>query len=186
MQEVGAPGMTVALADRNGLLRTSQYGFADLKAGVKVGPQTLFEIGSISKSFVAIAILSLADEGKIDLHKPVIEYLPWLKIESKYGPFSTHHLLTHTAGLSAVPLLMRVAPTTLTTGWEPGSRFLYSNIGYVLLGFLLEAIDKLPFPEVLSRRVLEPLGMTASAPLITNAIKERLAIGYSPLHDDRP
>ncbi|HYN23735.1 MAG TPA: serine hydrolase domain-containing protein [Pyrinomonadaceae bacterium] len=186
MHETGAPGMTVALADRNGLLRTSQYGFADLKAGVKVGPQTLFEIGSISKSFVAIAILSLADEGKIDLHKPVIEYLPWLKIESKYAPFTTHHLLTHTAGLSAVPLLMRVAATTLTTGWEPGSRFLYSNIGYVLLGFLLEAIDRRSFPEVLHKRVLEPLGMTASAPVITNAIKERLAIGYGPLHEDRP
>ncbi|MFN2512617.1 MAG: serine hydrolase domain-containing protein [Pyrinomonadaceae bacterium] len=186
MQDTGAPGMTLALADRSGLLRTSQYGFADLKAGVKVGPQTLFEIGSISKSFVALAILSLADEGKIDLHKPVIEYLPWLKIESKYTPFTTHHLLTHTAGLSAVPLLMRVAPTALITGSEPGSRFLYSNIGYVLLGFLLEAIDKRPFPEVLSKRVLEPLGMTASAPVITNAIKERLAIGYRPLHEDRP
>jgi D-alanyl-D-alanine carboxypeptidase len=186
MHETGAPGMTLALADRNGLLRTSQYGFADLKAGVKVGPQTLFEIGSISKSFVAIAILSLADEGKIDLHQPVIEYLPWLKIESKHAPFTTHHLLTHTAGLSAVPLLMRVAATTLATGSEPGSRFLYSNIGYVLLGFLLEAIDKRPFQEVLLKRVLEPLGMTGSAPVITNAIKERLAIGYSPLHEDRP
>ncbi|MGI8898978.1 MAG: serine hydrolase domain-containing protein [Pyrinomonadaceae bacterium] len=186
MHDTGAPGMTVALADRNGLLSTSQYGFADLKSGVKVGPQTLFEIGSISKSFVAIAVLSLADEGKIDLHKPVIEYLPWLKVESKHAPFTTHHLLTHTAGLSAVSLLMRVAATTLTAGWEPGSRFLYSNVGYVLLGFILEAIDRRPFPEVLHKRVLELLGMTTSAPVITNAIKERLAIGYGPLHEDRP
>jgi len=186
MNETGAPGMTVALADRNGLLRTSEYGSADLKAGIQVGPQTMFEIGSISKSFVALAILSLADEGKIDLHKPVIEYLPWLKIESKYSPFTTHHLLTHTAGLSAVPLLNRVAATTLTTGWEPGSRFVYSNIGYVLLGFLLEAIDKRPFSEVLLKRVLGPLGMSASAPVITDAIKERMAIGYVPLHEDRP
>jgi CubicO group peptidase (beta-lactamase class C family) len=54
MSEMGMPGMTLALADRNGLLRSSQYGFADVKAGIKVGPQTLFEIGSISKSFVAI------------------------------------------------------------------------------------------------------------------------------------
>jgi D-alanyl-D-alanine carboxypeptidase len=186
MNETGAPGMTVALADRSGLLRASQYGFADLKAGIKVGPQTMFEIGSISKSFVSLAILSLADEGKIDLHKPVIEYLPWLKIESKYPPFTTHHLLTHTAGLSGVPLLMRVAATTLTTGWEPGSRFLYSNIGYVLLGFLLEVIDKRPFSEGLIKRVLGPLGMTATAPVITNAIKERMAIGYVPFHEDRP
>ena len=69
MAEVGAPGMTVALADRNGLLRASEYGFADVKAGSRVSPQTLFEIGSISKSFVAIAVLQLAEEGKIDLQK---------------------------------------------------------------------------------------------------------------------
>lgn len=186
MRETGAPGMTLALADRDGLIRTSQYGFADVKTGIKVGPQTLFEIGSISKSFVCLAILSLADDEKIDLNKPVVDYLPWLKIDSKYQPFTTHHLMSHTAGLSAVPLLIRVATTTLTIGSLPGARFLYSNIGYVLLGFLLEAIDKRPFSEVLQKRVLEPLGMRASSPVITNAIKERLAIGYAPFYEDRP
>ena len=133
ISEVGAPGMTLALADRNGLLRSSQYGFADMKAGIKVAPETLFEIGSISKSFVAMAVLQLAEEGKLDLQKPVINYLPWLKIESKYSPFTTHHLLSHTSGLSGLPLLMRVAATTLRVGFEPGSRWVYSNIGYVLL-----------------------------------------------------
>jgi D-alanyl-D-alanine carboxypeptidase len=178
--------MTLALADRKGLLRTSQYGFADVKAGVRVSPETLFEIGSISKSFVAIAVLQLAEEGKLDLHKPVTSYLPWLKIESKYAPFTTHHLLSHTSGLSGVPLLMRVAATTLRAGFEPGSRWVYSNIGYVLLGFLLEAIDKKPFAEVLRQRVFNPLGMNASVPVITNEIRERVAVGYGPLQPDRP
>ncbi|MGH9970378.1 MAG: serine hydrolase domain-containing protein [Pyrinomonadaceae bacterium] len=186
MRETGAPGMTLAIANRQGVMRVSHYGFADLKAGSRVGPQTLFEIGSISKSFVAIAMLQLADEGKIDLHKPVIDYLPWLKIDSKYPPFTAHHLLSHTAGLSGVPLLMRVAATTLRTGSEPGTRFLYSNIGYVLLGFLLEATDKRPLADVLARRVLEPLGMTSSEPVITNDIRARLATGYGPLLEDRP
>jgi CubicO group peptidase (beta-lactamase class C family) len=186
MSEVGAPGMTLAMANRSGLLRTSQYGFADVKAGVRVSPETLFEIGSISKSFVAIAVLQLAEEGKLDLHKPVTTYLPWLKIESKYAPFTTHHLLSHTSGLSGVPLLMRVAATTLRAGFEPGSRWLYSNIGYVLLGFLLEAIDKKPFAEVMRQRVFNPLGMNASVPVITNEIRERVAVGYGPLQPDRP
>jgi CubicO group peptidase (beta-lactamase class C family) len=186
MSEVGAPGMTLALADRKGLLRTSQYGFADVKAGVRVTPETLFEIGSISKSFVAIAVLQLAEEGKLDLHKPVTTYLPWLKIESKYAPFTTHHLLSHTSGLSGVPLLMRVAVTTLRAGFEPGSRWVYSNIGYVLLGFLLEAIDKKPFAEVMRQRVFNPLGMNASVPVISNEIRERVAVGYGPLQPDRP
>jgi len=112
MGEAGLPGMTLAIANRNGLLRTSQYGFADVKAGLKVAPETLFEIGSISKSFVALAVLQLAEEGKLDLHRPVTNYLPWLKTDSKFAPFTTHHLLSHTAGLSGVPLLMRVAATT--------------------------------------------------------------------------
>jgi D-alanyl-D-alanine carboxypeptidase len=186
MAEVGAPGMTLALADRSGLLRSSQYGFADVKAGIKVSPQTLFEIGSISKSFVAIAVLQLVEEGKLDLLKPVTSYLPWLKIESKYSPITTHHLLSHTSGLSALPLLMRVAATTLRAGFEPGTRWVYSNIGYVLLGFLIQAIDKRPFAEALQQRVLVPLGMTSSAPVISNAIRERLAVGYGPIQPDRP
>ncbi|HEY7784679.1 MAG TPA: serine hydrolase domain-containing protein [Pyrinomonadaceae bacterium] len=186
MNELGAPGMTVAIADRNGLVRESQYGFSDLKSQVKVKSETLFEIGSISKSFVGLTILQLAEEGKLDLHKPVSAYLPWLKVESKFKPFTTHHLLSHTAGLSAVPLLMRVAATTLRTASEPGTRFVYSNIGYVLLGFIIEEVDKRPFAESLQKRVIDKLGMSSSAATITNSIRERMAVGYGPLHDDRP
>lgn len=186
MAEVGAPGMTLALADRNGLLRASEYGFADVKAGIKVSPQTLFEIGSISKSFVAIVVLQLAEEGKLDLNKPVTSYLPWLKIESKFSPFTTHHLLSHTSGLSGVPLLLRTAGTTLGVSFEPGTNWVYSNVGYDLLGFLIEAVDKKPFADAMRQRVFNPLGMNSSSPIISNEIRERIAVGYAPLQSDRP
>ena len=186
MAEVGAPGMTVALADRNGLLRASEYGFADVKAGIKVSPQTLFEIGSISKSFVAIVVLQLAEEGKLDLNKPVTSYLPWLKIDSKFSPFTTHHLLSHTSGLSGVPLLLRTAGTTLGVNFEPGTNWVYSNIGYDLLGLLIEAVDKKPFADAMRQRVLNPLGMNSSSPIISNEIRERVAVGYAPFQSDRP
>lgn len=186
LNDIGAPGMTVALTDRKGLLRASQYGFSDLKAGLPVRPETLFEIGSISKSFVGIAAVQMSEEGKLDLNKPVKDSLPWLKVESSFAPFSAHHLLSHTSGLSSVPLLIRVAATTLRTGSEPGTRFVYSNIGYVLLGLLLETIDKRPLREILQRRVLDRLGMTTSAPVITNDLRERMAVGYSPFYEDRP
>ena len=186
MAEVGAPGMTVALANRNGLLRASEYGFADVKAGIKVGPQTLFEIGSISKSFVAIAVLQLAEDGKLDLNKPVTSYLPWLKIDSKFSPFTTHHLLSHTSGLSGVPLLLRTAGTTLGVNFEPGTNWVYSNIGYALLGLLIEAVDKKPFADAMRQRVLNPLGMNSSSPIISNEIRERVAVGYAPFQSDRP
>src|SRR4029078_2532751 len=84
MRETGAPGLTLALANRDGLIRVSTYGFADTKAGLRVVPQTMFEIRSISKSFVGLALVQLRAEGKLDLNKPIAEYLPWLKINSKF------------------------------------------------------------------------------------------------------
>jgi CubicO group peptidase (beta-lactamase class C family) len=186
MGEIGAPGMTVAIANREGALRTLQYGFADLKTGRRVVPETLFEIGSISKSFVAIAIVQLAEEGRLDLHKPVKNYLPWLKIESNYAPITIHHLLSHTSGLSGVPLLLRVTADTLRTGAEPGTHFVYCNLGYDILGLLLETVDKRPFAEAMRERVLRPLGMNNSEPTITDNARERMAVGYRPLFDDRP
>src|SRR6185503_5180939 len=89
MRETGAPGMTLALANRDGLIRASTYGFADTKAGMKVANETMFEIGSISKSFVGLALVQLQEEGKLDFNKPVAEYLPWLMINSKFEAVST-------------------------------------------------------------------------------------------------
>ena len=106
MRETGAPGMTLALANRDGLIRVSTYGYADMKAGARVVPETMFEIGSISKSFVGLALMQLRDEGKLDLNKPIVEYLPWLKINSKFEAITTHHVLSHSAGLPGAPLLL--------------------------------------------------------------------------------
>ena len=182
MRETGAPGMTLALANRDGLIRVSTYGFADTKAKMRVEPETLFEIGSISKSFVALALMQLHDEGKLDLHKPIVQYLPWLKISSKFEPVTTHHLLSHTAGLPGAPLLLDALLHELWTAYAPGNRFLYSNTGYNILGFLIEALDKRPFAEAMRARMLTPLGMTATAPSISNELRRRMAIGYEPLN----
>jgi len=186
MRETGAPGLTLALANRDGLIRASTYGYADTKAGLKVAPETMFEIGSISKSFVALLLLQLHDEGKLDLNKPIAEYLPWLKINSKFQAITTHHMLSHTGGLPGAPLLLDALLSELWTAWEPGKRFLYSNTGYNILGFLIEAIDKRPFGESMRARMLIPLGMTASSPIITNNLRKVMAIGYEPLAESKP
>jgi hypothetical protein len=133
-----------------------------------------------------MAVLQLVEEGKLDLHKPVTDYLPWLKIESSYAPFTTHHLLSHTAGLSGIPLLLRVAFTPLRVGTEPGTHWVYSNIGYDLLGLLIETLDKRPFADAIRERVFKPLAMNSSSAVISNAIRERIAVGYGPLKPDRP
>ncbi len=186
MRETGAPGLTLALANRDGLIRASTYGYADTKAGLKVAPETMFEIGSISKSFVALVLLQLRDEGKLDLNKPIAEYLPWLRINSKFQAITTHHILSHTGGLPGAPLLLDALLGELWTAYEPGKRFLYSNTGYNIFGFLIEAIDKRPFADSMRARMLVPLGMTASSPIIVNDLRKMMAIGYEPLAEGKP
>ncbi|MDT7540816.1 MAG: hypothetical protein QOE33_720 [Acidobacteriota bacterium] len=186
MRETGAPGLTLSIANREGPLRVATYGLADVKTGARVEPAMLFEIGSISKSFVAIALLQLRDEGKLDLHKPIAQYLPWIKIASKFEPVTAHDLLSHTAGLPGAPLLLDALLAEIPTGYKPGSHFLYSNTGYNILGFLVEALDGRPFAEAMRARLLNPLGMSASGPVITDDTRSRMAVGYRPFNEDRP
>ena len=183
MRETGAPGMMLTLANRDGLIRASTYGYADTKAGLRVAPETMFEIGSVSKSFVSLVLMQLHDEGKLDLNKPIVEYLPWLRINSKFEPITTHHILSHSSGLPGAPLLLDALLGELWITYAPGKRFLYSNTGYNILGFLIEALDKRPFAEAMRARMLGPLGMTASAPIITNSTRRQMAVGYKPFFE---
>jgi CubicO group peptidase (beta-lactamase class C family) len=74
----------------------------------------------------------------------------------------------------------------LWTAYEPGKRFLYSNTGYNILGFLIEAIDKRSFAEAMRARMLAPLGMSASSPIITTDLRKLMAVGYEPLMEGKP
>ena len=100
MREMNAPGMALVLADRDGVQRVAHYGFSDLESKDPPQEDTLFEVGSISKSFVALALLQLRDEGKLDLDRPLVEYLPWLRVESRFAlpPGTVTHSFRWTAG----------------------------------------------------------------------------------------
>ena len=130
------PGMALAITDRERTLRVSTYGHANLDAQTPIAPNMLFQPGSIGKSFTAIALLQEHEAGRLDLHAPVTQYLPWFEVRSEYSPITIHHLLTHTAGLASG---IDFSPDSRgevwalresETGWEPGSRWAYSNDGY--------------------------------------------------------
>lgn len=182
-RELGIPGLTLGLADRERVISVRTYGHADIKSGRTLLPQDLFEIGSISKSFTAIALLQLREEGKLDLHRPIREYLPWLHIESSYAPITVHHLLSHTSGLPN-PLSLPAVP--LWTAHAPGEHFHYCNMGYNILGMLLETIDRRPLSESLRARILDRLGMMSSDPVISHESRARMPVSYWPMYDDRP
>jgi CubicO group peptidase (beta-lactamase class C family) len=192
MAAANTPGLALALTDRERTLRVATYGFADLAARTPVTPDTLFEIGSIGKSFTSLALLREHEAGNLDLQAPVTRYLPWFEVQSAFPPITVHHLLSHTAGI--------IAGTDPTPGVEyqvwalreteaataPGTNFHYSNVGYKTLGLVLERLTGQGYGEAIRSRVLTPLGMAASEPAITNALRPRLAVGYAPLYDDRP
>lgn len=187
LREEGLPGLSHGLAAREGVLRTAAYGLRDVKAREPLRTSDLFEIGSISKSFVALACLQLREEGRLDLERPVRDYLPWLRVESGHAPFTTHHLLTHSSGLPGAGVNFPVGEDRpLWTAHAPGAAFHYCNLGYDLLGLLLETLDGRPLREVLRARIFAPLGMAASEPVIVNAMRHRLPTSYWPLRDDQP
>ena len=192
MTQANIPGMVVALTDREQLLRVSTYGFADIGTRTLVTPETLFEIGSISKSFTSMLLLQLQAEGRIDVHAPVARYLPWFEVQSAYEPITIHHLLSHTAGITSG---VDFAPSSRYSTWTlrqtraasaPGTHYHYSNVGYQALGYLLEELLQRPYAEILQERILTPLGMHATEPVFTHETRKRLAVGYEYFYDDRP
>ena len=192
LREVNMPGLALAVTDREKPLMVATYGYADIASGRPVQPDTMFELGSIGKSFTNVALLQLRDEGRLDLQAPVSSYLPWFEVQSGYGPITTHHLMTHSSGLvtgtdiGTHGLYESWALRESRTGAPPGEYFRYSNIGYKTLGFLLEAVDGRPYQDAVQARVLDPLGMRDSHPVTGFETRKRAAVGYRDFYDDRP
>jgi len=187
MRAMNSPGMTLVMADRDGVQRVATYGFADREQQAAVKPGQLFEIGSISKSFVANCLLQLHQEGKLDLNKPIVEYLPWFRIESSFAPITTHHLLTHSSGLPGNgPLFLSDPAAKHRAANPPGERFHYCNTGFAALGHLVWTLDGESLSDAFRHRVFDPLGMTETSPVISLDIREKLAKNYSIYQNDRP
>jgi D-alanyl-D-alanine carboxypeptidase len=186
MQAMNAPGMTQALTDAKGTVRTAGYGFANIDLKTPVAPEHLFQIGSITKSFVAITMMQLRDEGKVDLHRPVLEYLPWLPVVMPYGPITAHHLLTHSSGLPDASAIFQSDPAARhVQGFAPGAHFHYCNLGFGILGQIIEKLDGRLWYQCLQARILTPLGMKDTVPVITIESSARSATGYQPFFDDQ-
>ena len=192
MQDARIPGLAMALTDRERTLRVATFGFANLDARAPVRPETLFAFGSIGKSFTSIALLQEAEAGRVDLDAPVTAYLPWFSVRSPYAPISLRHLLSHTAGITsgadfspdsrAEVYALRHAEV----GAPPDAHFHYSNAGYKTLGLVLERLTGRAYAEIITQRILDPLGMVDTVATITNEARSRMAVGYLPFYDDRP
>lgn len=192
MREAGTPGLSLALVDRRGLLTVRTYGWADRERRIPVGADTRFQIGSISKSFTAIALLQLRAAGRFDPMVPAQRYLPWFTPQTRWRPVTGHDLMTHTSGITRDRDDIPSSPAQAwkarerTMGSAPGARWEYSNIGWQVMGQILMKLDGSDYGEIIRRRILTPLGMTGTDPTFSNATRLSMATAYTTLYDDRP
>jgi CubicO group peptidase (beta-lactamase class C family) len=162
----------------NGEVSVGSAGLQDNSSGSAFAPDTRFHVGSLTKAILATGVLNLATEGRIDLDAPAIRYLPHLFPDNPPADFSditVRHLLDHTAGLNDAHMWQifseRADPDAqLITAFpdpkiqlrvrsQPGSRFSYSNMGYTLLGMILESVVGTRYETYLDEHVLAPLRM---------------------------
>lgn len=185
------PGAAVLVAvDGRPLLRKG-YGMADLEKGVKVAPDMIFRIASITKQFTAVCVLQQVQKGKVALDDPITKYVP--DFDARGKTITVQNLLTHTSGLpnytatsdydkgmtrdlKPAEILEIVAGKPLE--FEPGARFRYSNTNYVLLGMLIEKVSGRTYAENLGASIANPLGLADTRYSRDDARTPRHARGY--------
>ncbi len=186
------PAVSLALVDRNQILWQEGFGKADVSEGIQAESSTIYRAGSLAKPITALAVMQLAEKGLLDIDQPLFAYLPEFKIRSRFDtvakPITVRCLLNHHSGL----------PTDLNKGmWSsqpyrqvvkdlqeeyaafpPDLVFSYSNVGYTLLGHMVEKLSGMPFDKYVERHIFAPLGMRDSAMRVLPKDSERIAKAY--------
>lgn len=178
---------SVLVAKSGKVVFSKSYGMADLEWNVPNSPKTRFNIASMTKQFTAALILLLEDRGKLQTSEPVKKYLT--DAPASWDKITIYHLLTHTSGISddAVKyepgspdkLVFRDVPLNV----QPGELWAYTNLGYIVLGYLIEKISGETYAEFVQRNIFKPLAMNDSGMMSNVTIIPRRATGYWPGDD---
>lgn len=186
MAENGIPGLALGIRRDGEWIMQAGYGLARLSPPAPVTRETRFQIASLTKPITASLVLTLVGEDRFALDDCVRQYLSW--VPQAHSAVTVRHLLNHTGGVARDlrvdnlddfgaadfrPRLERAEPA-----FEPGTSFQYANTGYILLGFLIEAVEGQPFSEVLASKILEPAGMSSTSYLSPPSDDLLQAVGY--------
>ena len=157
------PGGVALVAQHGHILYQRAFGMADMELGVKMQPEMLFEIGSMTKQFTAVCILQLAEQGKLRTGDSLSKYID--SCPPAWQGIKLEHLLTHTSGIIDLSGPMGNLNEILkmykdrALSFSPGTKRVYSNIGYALFGFVIEKVSGEPYPDYLQQHILKPLGL---------------------------
>jgi CubicO group peptidase (beta-lactamase class C family) len=189
--------ITAAVVIGDSIVWAEGFGWADRDKHIPAGPNTIYRLGSVTKSFTAIVLGQLVDRKVIGLDDPVERYFPEIRGLAHplpgTKPITFRQLASHTAGIIREPEL-RGAATGPIAEWEskvlasipltsfdalPGARYSYSNIGYGMLGLALSRAAHVPFMKLVEDGIFTPLGMTSSTFIITDRLRPALSVGYA-------
>lgn len=184
LEGFGFSGSILVAKDGQVLLHKG-YGLADREKGIPFTPETVFDIGSITKQFTAAAILKLESEGQLKVADPIGKYFDGVPADK--AAITLHHLLTHSAGLKDVfgddyeemprdKLVQAALASQLL--WPPGTRYQYSNAGYSLLAAIVEKVSGKPYETYLRDALFRPAGMEKTGYRLPAWKPEELAHGY--------
>ncbi|MGH7712197.1 MAG: serine hydrolase domain-containing protein, partial [Gemmatimonadaceae bacterium] len=174
MQDHQVPGLAIAVVRNDSVVLARGFGVRKLGSPERVDENTLFAIGSASKSFTAASIAMLVDDGKVKWDDPATKYLPGFQL---YDPYATRELtvrdlLSHRSGLARGDLMWYGSDFTrqdildrvryLKPSWSFRSQFGYQNIMYLAAGEVAARVSGMSWEDIIQRRIFQPLGMTAS------------------------
>jgi len=190
------PGAAVAILKNGALLEAKAYGLANLELGVPVSTRSVFELASLTKPLTAAAILMLVDEGRVALDDHVSTYLD--ETPEVWRPITIRQLLCHSGGLahhfeeqlngshlvdySTADMLRSARATPMDS--KPGTGWEYSDLGYFLLGVVLEKVTGQSFEQFMTERVFEPLGMTSTRIINQAALVPGRVAGYTVVNGE--
>src|SRR5215831_5072972 len=182
------------VADNGQVIFKKGYGLANMEWNIPNAPDTKFRLGSITKQFTATLILQLVEQGKIKLDGKLIDYLPDYRKDTG-GKVTIHNLLSHTSGIpnyTALPgFFQNVSRNPFTVDdfikkyasgdleFEPGTKFVYSNTNYFLLGAIVEKLTGKKYEQVLKEKIFDPVGMKSTGYDHWATILEKRATGYT-------
>lgn len=191
MDEARIPGLALAVIRRGEVLVSRGYGVAELENRTPVTDETMFQSGSLGKQFTSAGIMALVEDGKIDLDASIRRYLP--ETPESWEPIRIRHLLTHSSGVPDYTSegfdyrrdytdedLIRMAGA-LPLEFPAGTRWNYSNTGYVLLGILMTRVTGVPYYDFLRERIFTPAGMPTIRIITEAEVVPHRAHGYLPV-----
>ena len=194
MHRLNIPGVSLAIVEGDKIVHLRGFGQAR-PGGEAPSPQTPFFIGSLTKSFTALAVMQLVEAGKIELDAPVQRYLPWFRVADPQASaqMTVRHLLNQTSGLPGLLGMANLADldnrpdaterqvralSTLKLTRPVGSKFEYSNTNYNLLGLIIEAASGESYADYIQKHIFDPLDMSHSYTSKAVAQQNGLAMGH--------